>query len=417
MEAQIQQAWQDVLQDAPFELLLVRPSPPGMHPNIVAHVIVLQRPQANLCSVLLTIYDYTSTDEGTVMQMAITLHEHIRLEHLIHSLGRTQQCLLAGSSQICHAWHDAQPIQLGTPWPGRDGSGIVMTFMHRQPFPAGPFLLQLGHAVTRTSRAGMEIHNEPTASSERLTRDSVAQVHGPELRRAICLTTLLSADGKTKAIRLIAGHHGLDLPTYIEVSSSAMESDVEDSLRQWGLNCSVIQFGVHDRYLCFREDFRFDKAQVHYMFANEDTEDNEGVFLHSQPKEMSTLDIMKFLDTLGYPRAVVLDTHFRLPGIYHVMFCNSVPMPPVKSVREKVRTPWPPRLVQHWKKDRYSISEKVIFRVRHNKFIVDLIDMISRNSLGQGNLSSKLISLELTCQTTSKRRLYQRAQERSTIDG
>ena len=354
-EPLIQQTWRDVLRDEPFELHLVRPSPPGMQEGFVAHVIVLQRPQAELCSVLLTIFDYASNVDGIFAQMAITMHEHIRLEHFIHALGRTQQCLLAGSTQTCYAWHEAQPIRLGTPWPGRDGAGIVMTFLPRRTSTEGTSFLQIDQRLIRTQ--GNEGSTQPasppeeltqTESSARLTRESVAHVHGPEQRTAICLTALLSADATTQAIRLIAGHDGIVLPTYIEVPTGASENDIATILRQWGVHCTVIQFGVQGLCLCFQVDFRFDLTQQHYIFVDEDELNIDGHFLHSQPKAMSNLDIMKFLDSVGYPRAVVLDSQFKTPGIHYVTFCNSMPKSQEMTADKKTRSPWPSRKIFQW---------------------------------------------------------------------
>lgn len=131
-EEQIKQAWQGVLLvDEPVTLHLVRPSPPYLANDIVAHVIVLQRPQETLCTILVTMYDFTIPSSGPSMQLALTMHEHIFLEHFIHSFGRTQQCLAAGSTQYCQAWHETHQLQLGTPWPGRDGQGIVLVFTLR----------------------------------------------------------------------------------------------------------------------------------------------------------------------------------------------------------------------------------------------------------------------------------------------
>ena len=194
--------------------------------------------------------------------------------------------------------------------------------------------------------------------SERLTRESVAHDHGPEHRRPISLHSLLSIDGKTKAVKLKAGHTGLTLPSFLEVSATATEPDIEGALCQWGFNCAVIKCGQHDKFLCFQRDFQFDTQHVHYLFVNEDEADKEGEILHSQTDHMSHLDIMKFLDGLGYSRAVVLDVQTKHLGINYVTFCNSMPQPPVKEVREKVRTPWPPRLVHQWQEGPlFSLNE------------------------------------------------------------
>ena len=172
--------------------------------------------------------------------------------------------------------------------------------------------------------------------------------HEPGSKRRIKLTTLVSADGTSSVVRLQAGHQELQLPSFLEVPLNATEVEVENALLQWGIDCTAIQFGNHDQFLCFQSGFAFDTKMHHYMFTNEDEEDKEGCILHSQPEVMSYLDIMKFLDGIGYARAVVINVKDRLPGIQCVTFCNSVPQPPVKDVRDRQRTPWPTRTVRQW---------------------------------------------------------------------
>lgn len=343
----------------PPTIHLVRPAPPDIAHDIVAHVILIQHHQATLCSLLYTIYDYTVPEGWTVIQLATTMHEHVFLEQIIHGLGRTQQCLLAGHNQICHAWHEAHRLQLGTPWPGRDGFGLVITFTFRQ---EGTSLLQFGRHVHRQLHIeAEEPWSEVSVSSGRQTRGSVAQDHGPEQRQSISLTSLISKDGQTKIVRLMAGHQELHLPTFLEVPVEAGTKEVEQVLLQWGLHCTALRFGEHDRFLCFRHDFSFDKRQWHYMFSNEDVADIEGCFLHTQNEEMKHLDIMQFLDELGYGRAVIISEQRLHLDICHVTFCNSVPQMPAQETRQKTRTPWPERAIWHWQEGPlYSLTEHTI---------------------------------------------------------
>ena len=345
-ERSIQQAWQDMIGDEAIAIHLVRPSPPDMPNEVVAHVIVVQRPQATLCSMLFTLYDYTTPGDWTFRQLAMTMHEHVFLEQIIHSFGRTQQCLLARPTQTCHAWHEAYRLQLGTPWPGRDGHGIVMTFTFRQD---GHSLLQLGQAISRASPSQAE-EEEATAKDDsgRQTRGTVAHDHGPEHKRSLNLSSLLSIDGQTKVVHLVAGHQGLQLPNFLEVSPEADHQEIEVALLQWGLRCLVLRFGEHDRFLCFDRTFQLEERQWHYMISNEDVTDSEGCILHSHNAEMTVLDLMKLLDELGYARAVILEAKWHRPGIHHVIFCNSVPRMPDQELKHKMRTPWPRRTIWTW---------------------------------------------------------------------
>lgn len=169
----------------PTSLHLVRPSPPYLEEEIVAHVIVLQRPQETLCTILVTMYDFTIPSTGSSMQVALTMHEHIFLEQFIHSFGRTQQCLLAGHTQLCQAWHETHQLQLGTAWPGRDGQGFVLAFTLRQPVVEGTVLLQTQTKLLR--RAAIDPVSE---RGERLTTAAVAQAQWPSQTQTIDLTSV-----------------------------------------------------------------------------------------------------------------------------------------------------------------------------------------------------------------------------------
>lgn len=90
-----------------------------------------------------------------------------------------------------------------------------------------------------------------------------------------------------------------------EVQSQVCEATVEQELTCWGHSCSDFCFGEHDTFLCFSNDFVNDLV-YHYMFYHSHVPDEQGCIKHSQSFPMTTPNALKFLDALGYARALVL---------------------------------------------------------------------------------------------------------------
>ena len=145
----------------------------------------------------------------------------------------------------------------------------------------------------------------------------------------------------TVAVRLQSGHDDLCLPSFVEIRDQGDIEDVYHELQSWGLNCQVLRFGHHDRYLCLPSGHVFPHGSFHYMFSNEDCLDHEGCFLHTHHTSLTTIGLMKVLERLGYPRAVITLQRTHLCGMHLVHFVNSQPtaLPHLRPTR--VRTEWP----------------------------------------------------------------------------
>ena len=177
--------------------------------------------------------------------------------------------------------------------------------------------------------------------SERLTHGAVAQAHGPGTSQIIELDQLIETSTATVAVRLKAGHSDLQVPQFIEIPHPANPANVAAELRHWGHDCEVIQFGEHEQFLCFSKDFTPDGECIHYMFCNQDLQDLQGCILHSQIHEMTQRDMMKFLDSLGYARAVILEEEVLPSALHRVIFCDTVPAFAHKDEPGRIRSTWP----------------------------------------------------------------------------
>ena len=312
-EHQIRQLWQDrIIVGALLELVLVHPQPPQHERPIAAHVILVQRPQPELVTSLITVYDITQPVRGPAAQLALTTTEHIFLEHLIHSLGLTQRCLLANADRLCQAWYGRQQLVLGQPLQGRDGYGILMQLSVR-PLVATrdhTAFLQVRASISRIPHVpSSEDENSEPIQSERLTDSLVAhdcRRLSNGARTCISLDKLLPDDacegqdltGQTWGVKLQAGHHDIKVPEFLKVPFDANAASVEHELKSWGIHCQVIQFTPHERFLCLPKDFCYETECFSYMFCNEDTSDVQGCILHTQSTNLSQIDMMSLLDSL-----------------------------------------------------------------------------------------------------------------------
>ena len=58
----------------------------------------------------------------------------------------------------------------------------------------------------------------------------------------------------------------------------------------------------------------------HYVLCNEDFEDDQGCILHTQDRQLDTIDLMRLLENLGYNRAVILEVEEVGLGHTRVLF-------------------------------------------------------------------------------------------------
>ena len=150
-EATIKNAWREHIDfAAPCVLQVVTPNPPNTDPETTMHVILIQRPYEVFSTIVTTVVDMSQAPGGIVSQVAITMHEHLRLENLLMALGLAGRCLAPGAPMVCHAWYDAHPLQIGQLFPARDGQHILIHMQRRPRFqavPRGPAFIQIRQSI------------------------------------------------------------------------------------------------------------------------------------------------------------------------------------------------------------------------------------------------------------------------------
>lgn len=326
-EYQIRRLWQDrIIDGVPSELVIVQPRPPQRGGPVAAHVLIVQRPQPELVTSIITVFDRAVPQPGPLWQLALTTHEHIFLEQIVHSLGLTQRCLLAGADRHCAGWYGNYQLIYGQALQGRDGYSIVL-FMTARFAPA------------------------TTSHSDNLP---VLQAEDNDLSQGdmtVPSTNLLKLEDYlplTEAVKVKAANPIQALPHYIEIPEGSAEQGVAEELKRWGFTSPVFEFGSRGDYLYFNIDQASAESGIHYMLCHDDIHDVHGSFLHTDDHVLTEQEIMRILYSLGYERAAVLCHEELLVNLRRIRFWNCQPTSLQHDKELRNRTPWPLRTCSTW---------------------------------------------------------------------
>ena len=134
-ERSIRSVWNEFLVPGlPSELTVVQPAPPVLEPGVAAHVIFVQGPRNDWATSLVTICDPILGPVPT--RLAITTHEHIAFEQIVHAVYYDDLCLFRVEPARCVVWYQQQPILPGHPIPGWSGYSLVLRVNRNVPnFP------------------------------------------------------------------------------------------------------------------------------------------------------------------------------------------------------------------------------------------------------------------------------------------
>jgi len=333
-EHNIHTLWRDrILAGAQLEIVLVQPRPPQQAVTVAAHAIVIQRPQPEMVTSLITVYDNTVNQPGPIWQLALTTWEHIFLEQFIHSLGLTYRCLMAGADRQCDGWYGAYRLILGRPLQGRDGYGIVLLLSERPPAAPAQHVAMIQTQVSlRPASATM------SAEEQDLDEPPLTPIPLP-------LAQLIP---EIEVVKVKAADHHQPMPQFIEIPKNSDESGVAEELAHWGLRSPVFRFGIRGDYLYFNAEETPGEFNLHYMLCHDDVQDENGSILHTSERTLEDKDLMRLLHRLGYERTVILSTETLLPSLCRVRFWNCTPTAACDDRPPRVRTSWPRRAVPYW---------------------------------------------------------------------
>ena len=120
------QAWAEfIVLGTKLEYHLVTPKPPTIERNILAHVLLVQRPRPHWASFIISCFD-ARPPRPEARQLAITTRNIIHLDDMLQILGLSEDCNAPVPVVQCVAWHRDFIIRRTTPMPGHSGLAILL---------------------------------------------------------------------------------------------------------------------------------------------------------------------------------------------------------------------------------------------------------------------------------------------------
>lgn len=352
---QLRSVWPDrAITGAPIMLHVVTPQPPNLHPNVAAHVILVQNPQDSLSSALFTGFDGSLPQPGPFMQLVATTHEHFRLDQLLVFIGLGGRCIFPGATMICRAWYDLFQIHIDRPFPLRDGHGIVIHLSLRPTQPqtgVGNSLLQRGHqAITKVNLTHFD---QESAPCERQTADTVAHDQRPQDRLEIFPQVgehrpqdWVDPQQRT-IIQVVYAYWNTTTivpPKFLELHSVYSAEDVEQELSSWGFQYKIFLCGEHDTV--FAPPLHDHMRDYIYVYCAADHTLSEPVFVHITDNEFHEQQHMRYLHSKGYHKAVIMQNETWMEKVQCVHFLDVQPDQAEIPRDLRTRTPWPSRQTQ-----------------------------------------------------------------------
>eukprot|EP00435_Cladocopium_sp_Y103_P072923 s200_g41.t2 len=311
--------WRDRIDPAyPVDFYLVDPDPTAEHDQIAAHLILVQRPQEDMHSVLISVSDDTIWN-GYPRRWAIRCTSDPTGLEIVALMGYRLLCPPQIPDAQCFVICRQARIGMQERFLTNHGLSIDMQVFRR-------------HVAAELSFSSAAISEQ--GSCVRPTDSAVAHACRPQdsqlSNMTLCLDDLLPQESIAPMvqthfpIRLIPGATMAPLPTFIECLDPACEKLIREELRHWGHDCDVFRFGGHPTALCFPSGHSPLPDLHHYMFCHDDVADHDGAFLHSSAVHMNDLDIMRFLYQCGYWRATITGREEVKPHLERIRFDNVV---------------------------------------------------------------------------------------------
>lgn len=314
---QLIEEWHDRLnRGAGIQLHIVRPMPRLTvgRPETRPHVILTQTVPELVLANLYTVVDSAGTTVQAT-QYAIFGGFQQTWWSVVHGAGIAQSCPLPQSATQCMVWHGE--MQLRDPIALRNRHGYEFTVII--------------NPVTAYSQVPLNTWPEDA--------DDMVMLQTKASKTTLSLDNLIPP---TVAVRV----HGLPgsakLPTYLEIPAPGGELQVAQELQNWGHNCTAFHCGLEGVFFCIDMN-RATSSQYHYVLCHDDPHDQEGVFLHTAEKEMTEIQLMTHLCSLGYTRAVVLHKTSLMKDWIRIIFHHREPQMTIEAPCTKARTPWPIR--------------------------------------------------------------------------
>ena len=189
------------------------------------------------------------------------------------------------------------------------------------------------------------INNIPSSTASNVWEEEIEDAEGASFLQFRTTKKTLQLDSliaHTTAVRVISVSVGHLMPSFLEVDLPGSTQQVHDELLRWGHDLVVHDCDFCNTFLCLKPDLDVN-GMVNYVFLHDDPRDAQGTIFHSAETTMSDMQIMEFLCSVGYSRAVILGCAVICEDWHRVVFHHREPQGPVHLTKQRVRTAWPER--------------------------------------------------------------------------
>ena len=355
----LRELWQDSLEEMlPAAVGIVRPTPPlapRRHHSL--HLILHQATMDESVGVVTQLFHGQHWE--AFGQFAHVMRSMTTAADIINVAGAQLQCRTPGRG--CVIQHGERiASEADPPFFLPDYASVIVHVDH----PAyGVTEPSFDESDPQSERNIKKIHGDTAQPCERQTDRLVAHTCRPQASVTPVLISLeeqipvahhcIASDGGSDIIsenltsvvfaRLVPGHDGLLLPSFLEIAGPGTEAQIEFELIAWGHHCKAIKFGGHDTYVCYHRTWSPPDQAIHYVYGSEQGQDNDQCFLHtSLTGTMTTKDHMRLLHQRGCTKAAIIEDEQVWQTIRRVTFvCHQPMLQQQTPIREP--TPWPLR--------------------------------------------------------------------------
>lgn len=302
--------------DAELHFLLVTPQPPAAGTAAQMHIIMLQHPQPDFSSIMVTVID-TMVMSGRPRSWALMVPAQAFLQTIIDIMGYHFYC--ASPTVRCQLQHGEAELPMVDFFQLRHGMGLTMFVHHDTPLPSN---------------------------------DSWEEDEAIDLLQRSTLRTKLSLEASIPAhpcdasqlnhVRLFSAVEYMKLPDFLDLKEPLTISNVEHELSNWGHSCKCWVDLDSATAVCWPAALRHSDFQRYYLYILIDDNRWDTIWLESSQKQRTELEHMRLLYAHGFQRAAIQQPFClkdQLCSVIRFRNCHQI-----AEFQEKARSPWPPRL-------------------------------------------------------------------------
>ena len=316
--------WDDLIDpDERIDLYLVRPSPRSRgweEADAVPHIVLVQRPQAELRSLHITTID-PANQASLLTSFVLASPRRIRKRYFLELLGILDDTVVE-SLVDCMVWHGDLLLEHHEVFQSQHGDSFLIILNHLRDIVRRA-------ASAASSSDGLNLLQRNVKRQHLHLNDLVLETSETSLPRMQALRVIW---------RLPPGPH----PSFIEVPIHATEPQLEAEFQGWGISCRPVACFERDAVICLPLAAEHPAQEYDYIFVNMDLEDDEFTFLHTQSHALDDHGLMKHLYALGFWRAVIHSEQEIYPKIYKVTFINQRVQMASHVDKGKTLPEWPP---------------------------------------------------------------------------